>query len=274
MALDKQFLKYKLEKIKNGEIWKGHDSETKRRIRKENSKLAQEEANAIHSYLTGEDNIDKFDNKSFLDNRLPGSLFIDRNNQLNIRQVQSDSKTKKRRLSRLLRKFRSVAKSNLDAAKQIVIFKKIFDSLNIKFRLNSLSIGGNLEVEKDETVGENLEVGGNLEVNGTGTIVGDLFLRNFQVGPNGYTYLPNGIILQWGFNTSDTDNPHTITFPISFPNNCFSVVVNHQLSGGWNTGGRYGFPITAHSYTKTGFTINRNDTASEAIDLNYIAIGF
>ncbi|SVB63756.1 uncharacterized protein METZ01_LOCUS216610, partial [marine metagenome] len=58
MALDKKFLKYKLEKIKNDRIFKDQDSETKKRIRKENSKLAQEEADAIHSYLTGEDNID------------------------------------------------------------------------------------------------------------------------------------------------------------------------------------------------------------------------
>jgi hypothetical protein len=131
MALDKKFLKYKLEKIKNDRIFKDQDSETKKRIRKENSKLSQEEADAIHSYLTGEDNIDKFDNKSFLDNRLPGSLFIGRNNQLNIRQVQTNPKSKKTRLSRLLKKFRTIAKSNIDAAKQIIILKKIFDKLNI-----------------------------------------------------------------------------------------------------------------------------------------------
>ena len=76
MALDKQFLKYKLEKIKNKRIWKEQDTETKKRIRKENSKLAAEEADAIHSYLTGEDNIDKLDNKSYMENRLPGSLFL------------------------------------------------------------------------------------------------------------------------------------------------------------------------------------------------------
>ena len=53
MALDKKFLKYKLERIKNKRIFKDQDTETKIRIRKENSKLAEEEANAIHSYLTG-----------------------------------------------------------------------------------------------------------------------------------------------------------------------------------------------------------------------------
>ena len=49
MALDKQFLKYKLEKIKNKRIFKDQDTETKKLIRKENAKLAAEEADAIHS---------------------------------------------------------------------------------------------------------------------------------------------------------------------------------------------------------------------------------
>ena len=145
MALDKQFLKYKLEKIKNKRIFKDQDSETKKRIRKENSKLAQEEADAIHSYLTGEDNIDIFDNKSFLDNRLPGNLFIGRNNQLNIRQVQTNPKSKKTRLSKLLKKFRTIAKSNIDAAKQIIILKKIFDKLNIVFSFNEIKFDGKIQ---------------------------------------------------------------------------------------------------------------------------------
>ena len=59
MALDKEFLRYKLERIKNKRIFKDQDTETKIRIRKENAKLAKEEADAIHSYLTGEDDIDK-----------------------------------------------------------------------------------------------------------------------------------------------------------------------------------------------------------------------
>ena len=156
MALDKQFLKYKLEKIKNKRIWKEQDTETKKRIRKENSKLAAEEADAIHSYLTGEDNIDKLDNKSYMENRLPGSLFLTPKRitkgkkrewigGLNIRQVQSNPKTKKTRLSKLLKKFRTIAKSNIDAAKQIIILKKIFDKLNIVFSFNEIKFDGKIQ---------------------------------------------------------------------------------------------------------------------------------
>ena len=175
MALDKKFLKYKLEKIKNDRIFKDQDSETKKRIRKENSKLAQEEADAIHSYLTGEDNIDIFDNKSFLDNRLPGSLFIGRNNQLNIRQVQTNPKSKKTRLSKLLKKFRTIAKSNIDAAKQIIILKKIFDKLNIVFSFNEIKFDGKIQTggyqssDGQEGITEDFEVTDTIE-NTDGTL--------------------------------------------------------------------------------------------------------
>ncbi len=151
MALDKNFLKYKLEKIKNDRIFKDQDTETKKRIRKENAKYSAEEADAIHSYLTGEDNIDILDNKSYLENRLPGSLYLTPKGQLNIRQVQTNPKTKKSKLSRLLKRFRTVAKSNVDAAKQLVIFRKIFDSLNITFNQKEIKFDGNINVKGYKT---------------------------------------------------------------------------------------------------------------------------
>ena len=153
MALDKQFLKYKLEKIKNDRIWKEQDSETKKRIRKDNAELAAAEADAIHSYLTGEDNIDALDNKSFLDNRLPGGLFIGRNNQLNIRQVQTNPKSKKTRLSRVLKRFKTMAAANIESARQIIILKKIFDKLNITFSSKEIKIEGKLRVNGLGSVG-------------------------------------------------------------------------------------------------------------------------
>ena len=172
MALDKKFLKYKLEKIKNDRIFKDQDTETKKVIRKENAKLAAEEADAIHSYLTGEDNLDKLDNKSYMENRLPGSLFLtpkrvtrgsktEWQGKLNIKQVQLDSNTKGRRLSRLLKRFKTIAKSNIDSAKQMVIFKKIFDKLNITFDSKEVKIEGKLRVGSlaflDGTEGLNTE---------------------------------------------------------------------------------------------------------------------
>lgn len=43
---------------------------------------------------------------------------------------------------------------------------------------------------------------------------------------NGYTYLPNGILLQWGYASSVLeDGVFTITLPITFPNAAFSLSV-------------------------------------------------
>ena len=140
MSLDKNFLKYKLEKIKNDRIFRDQDTETKKRIRQENAKVSAEEADAIHSYLTGEDEVDKLDNRSYLENRLPGSLYITPKGQLNIRQVQTNPKTKKTRLSRLLKKFRTVAKSNIDQARLFIIWKKWFDKLNITFSSKQITL--------------------------------------------------------------------------------------------------------------------------------------
>ena len=145
MALDKNFLKYKLEKIKNDRIFKDQDTETKKRIRQENAKVSAEEADAIHSYLTGEDEVDKLDNRSYLENRLPGSLYITPKGQLNIRQVQTNPKTKKTRLSRLLKKFRTVAKSNIDQARLFIIWKKWFDKLNITFSSKQITLDGHID---------------------------------------------------------------------------------------------------------------------------------
>ena len=154
MALDKQFLKYKLEKIKNDRIFKDQDTETKKRIRQENAKYSAEEADAIHSYLTGEDEVDKLDNRSYLENRLPGSLYITPKGQLNIRQVQTNPKTKKTRLSRLLKKFRTVSKFNIDFAKQLIIFKRIFDKLNIMFSPTTIKTDGIIDAGGFKVKGE------------------------------------------------------------------------------------------------------------------------
>ena len=145
MSLDKNFLKYKLEKIKNDRIFKDQDTETKKRIRQENAKVSAEEADAIHSYLTGEDEVDKLDNRSYLENRLPGSLYITPKGQLNIRQVQTNPKSKKTRLSRLLKKFRTVAKSNIDQARLFIIWKKWFDKLNITFSSKQITLDGHID---------------------------------------------------------------------------------------------------------------------------------
>ena len=134
MALDKQFLKYKLEKIKNDEIFKDQDTESKRRQRKENAKQAKKEADAIHSYLTGMDTIKIFSNKSFLEpDSMPGNLTLTDKGQLNLTQVEPPA-AKITLLMRMLRKHKSFGGANKDKGKKLKILKKVFDSLNIIFK--------------------------------------------------------------------------------------------------------------------------------------------
>lgn len=58
----------------------------------------------------------------------------------------------------------------------------------------------------------------------------DIFLKGVSKSNNGYTKLPNGIILQWGILTTSFPNNNVgttstgfISFPITFPNGIFSI---------------------------------------------------
>ena len=89
----------------------------------------------------------------------------------------------------------------------------------------------------------------------------------------GWDSLSSGLIIQWGEGSFDTDSDFTVTFPKVFNGACLGVFVNHKLSGNSSVGAKYGYPITAYSYSTTGFIMNRHDTASDTINYNYIAIG-
>ena len=84
---------------------------------------------------------------------------------------------------------------------------------------------------------------------------------------NGYQKLPNGLIIQWGVGKSQHDNGYTNTFPITFPNACFSVTANHVGTSG-NTNVTCNSATTSNfiSYTEYGTTTN--------ITIYYIAIGY
>ena len=91
---------------------------------------------------------------------------------------------------------------------------------------------------------------------------------------NGYTKLPTGIILQWG-NASPTASASSfaVTFPISFPSRCGSVMCQNVYSNSRNTSysiasvGLNGF--TAHPYVT-----NTNAIPTVAMNFNWFAIGY
>jgi hypothetical protein len=107
-------------------------------------------------------------------------------------------------------------------------------------------------------VGDLLKVfGGNIRTddilpNDTGKLIGSsgekydyvysahYYGTNYLAATNGYTTLTNGIILQWGY-AYGTGIPTTVTFPITFPNACYSVHATterlFQGSDGYNHAG-------------------------------------
>lgn len=62
---------------------------------------------------------------------------------------------------------------------------------------------------------------------GTSTLpFAELFIGNFSTLENGYTKLPNGMILQWGRFSGTGD----VVFPMTFPNACLHVFTDGFLS--------------------------------------------
>jgi len=94
---------------------------------------------------------------------------------------------------------------------------------------------------------------------------------------NGYTYLPNGILMQWGRGSAAAATSSTstsVTFPIPFPNNAYMVNVNlaNIITGG-SQAGTSNTVVTALS--TTGYTWVRGNNANQDsfVDFLWVAIG-
>lgn len=84
---------------------------------------------------------------------------------------------------------------------------------------------------------------------------------------NGYRVFAGGLVVQWGAFSNNLDTEQTVTFPMAFPNACFSVMTNRQAAGA-------SAPICAINFTTTGFGVNRVDTIDGTETVNYIAVGY
>ena len=102
-----------------------------------------------------------------------------------------------------------------------------------------------------------------LDVNGTVRIGA---WQDQSLAANGYTWVGN-ILFQWGTEQSIIDEPQTFSFPIAFPNQCFSITINRQTI---NTNS----PLVTHTWDTTGFTIDREGGIDGTPYFNYIAIGY
>lgn len=84
---------------------------------------------------------------------------------------------------------------------------------------------------------------------------------------NGYVQFPSGAYLQWGVTGSiGGGSSSSVSFPISFPSNCFTVIVCSTSSPGGTQGA-----VSAISITTSGFTAFNG--LSNAQSLNWMAVG-
>jgi hypothetical protein len=83
---------------------------------------------------------------------------------------------------------------------------------------------------------------------------------------NGFTFLPNGILLQWGWRAANSTSAF-ISFPVSFPTTCFSVVA---VSNTGASGNKTFVPGITQQNTSGCTILTSNATAS---NVHWIAVG-
>jgi len=93
----------------------------------------------------------------------------------------------------------------------------------------------------------------------------DLDFRNSK-STNGYTYLPNGLILQWMTVSSTSDSNENFNFPIAFPNNAFCAITNSASSPATND-----YKITG--LTTSQITLDRADGINGSNNVYVFVIG-
>ena len=98
------------------------------------------------------------------------------------------------------------------------------------------------------------------------------------VNSSGYTYLPSGLIIQWGYGTTSTNfaAPTTFNFSIAFPNMCIQVMPTAKATQGFPTTDPntvvYTVAVGLGSFTAIG--VQRIGSTAVAANFNYLAIGY
>lgn len=83
-------------------------------------------------------------------------------------------------------------------------------------------------------------------------------------GTNGYSFLPGGVIMQWGTDAA-VGNNGTVTFPIQFPNACVNVQVTLNIGSSLSNIGINGF-------NQTDFTFRTSAIGN--VPITFFAVGY
>jgi len=97
--------------------------------------------------------------------------------------------------------------------------------------------------------------------------------RNPSVAASGYTCLPGGVYLQWGFVTTSLNGTSgTQTFPFTFPNNCFFVTTTACFASGATPSSRATISVQ-HATAKASFNWRALSDSSNYKGFYWSAIG-
>ena len=106
-------------------------------------------------------------------------------------------------------------------------------------------------------------VAGDALITGGLTVQTSLLLGSFLAAQNGYTPLPNGLILQWG---KVSDDFAIYNFPIEFPNAAFALI-GQQISGGGSS------KVYVEIISKSQFKVFEGNSATDGTEFYWFAIG-
>ena len=92
----------------------------------------------------------------------------------------------------------------------------------------------------------------------------------FGVSVNGYSRLPNGMIMQWGQMITNGFSQQAVSYPITFPNSVFAVVATLENST-TAIGG-----VAVYGGTNSGFDVGQSFTGGQSggLDVFWIATGW
>ena len=101
---------------------------------------------------------------------------------------------------------------------------------------------------------------------------GDLYAASLanSITTNGYQTLPGGIIIQWGSLSIADSSTSAVSFPLTFPNNVFSVTFGNYGNGGGTTTFWGAYQITSGP-TISGFSVTSH--ADNTNTFSWIAVG-
>lgn len=89
-----------------------------------------------------------------------------------------------------------------------------------------------------------------------------------SIAASGYQKLPGGLIIQWGSSSVSATSTKTVTFPITFPSACFSILT------GANTGSEsYASTVKIKTITTANFVIDNSNLAASAT-VYWFSVGF